>query len=129
MSNLSQYRTSLGIFAIGLLWLVSEVVGEDGKPGPLTSATKSIAHRSQSPKNASTDDPEAGYELAVSKAIPSDPGANAPRRSPWEVRPDDAAAELGERDSAAEPVAPVRLVKSDAIEPQPADPDVGVIHK
>ena len=127
MIKLSQYRTLLGFFAIGLLWLVSEVVGEKSKPGPLDSAAKSMVHRLHGPGSGGTDEAGTNYELAVSKAIPRE--TTAPHRSAWAIEPDSPAASSAETASGVQPASPVRLVDAEAGEPQAEQPDVGVIHK
>jgi hypothetical protein len=121
MSNLAQYRLSLGLFSIGLLWLVSEGVGEDRKPGPLDSATKSIAHRLQASHGAATDQTDANYELAVSEAVPAAPEQSAPPRSAWAISPGGASEDTGLADDGAAPA------DVEAGAPLPAD--VGIIHK
>jgi len=127
MSNLSQYRMSLAIFSLGLLWVVSEVVGDGEKPAPLDTATKSIVHRLARSGDQAGDESGAPYELAVSQADdaeesnPHDDAAVPPARpaSPFAL---DAA---GDGDGDGDPVAPKPETGS---ETRPG-PDVGLIHK
>jgi hypothetical protein len=127
MIKLSQYRTMLGFFAIGLLWLVSEVIGDETKPGPLDSATKSMVHRLHEPASGGSDEAGTDYELAVSEAIPRE--ATAPHRSAWSIEPDSPAASSGEAASGPQPGSPVQLIDAEAGESRAEQPDVGVIHK
>jgi hypothetical protein len=77
MSNLSQYRTSLAIFSLGLLWVVSEVVGDGQEPAPLDTATKSIVHRLAKSGDKAGETSSAPYELAVSQADDAPADANS----------------------------------------------------
>lgn len=77
MSNLSRYKFSLAIFSLGLLWVVSEVVGDGTKPGPLDTATHSIAGRLASRHQEPAQASATPYELAVSQ---SEPAEEAPAR-------------------------------------------------
>jgi hypothetical protein len=127
MSNLSQYRTSLAIFSLGLLWVVSEVVGSGDKPAPLDTATNSIVHRLAKSGDEASDTSSAPYELAVSQADSPAPdanpradGARPPARSLSPFALDAAAGDSDDETgaSAAASEAEARL-----------PPDVGLIHK
>jgi hypothetical protein len=69
MSNLAQYRFSIVMFSLGLLFVVSEVVGDGEKPGALDVATTSVVHRLKSGGADAADQEEASYELAVTDRV------------------------------------------------------------
>jgi len=85
MSNLAQYRFSIILFSVGLLFVVSEVVGDGDKPGALDVATKSVAHRLNSGGANDAAEGGASDELAVTETVedPSSPSAGSPRAGPW----------------------------------------------
>jgi hypothetical protein len=127
MSNLSQYRMSLGIFSLGLLWVVSEVVGDGEKPAPLDTATKSVVHRLASSGDDGGDPANAPYQLAVSQAEDGELGAN-PREAAAQppARPASPFA-LDAPTTEGDPV----LASEVGAESEPdrqAPPDVGLIH-
>jgi hypothetical protein len=118
MSNLSQYRMSIALFSLGLLWVASEVVGDGDKPGPLDTATKSIVHRLKSADHGKVGQAPAPYELAVTEVDVADrePG-------PW----DTAAASPG--GLATDEAEPPAQAESETPDPSPGAPDVGIVHK
>lgn len=127
MSNLSQYRMALGIFSLGLLWVVSEVVGGGEKPAPLDTATKSVVHRLASTGDKDGDPADPSYQLAVSQAGEEsgwrEGAAQPPARS---ASPFALDAPTTEGDGVLEAAAEAQA------EPEPdgqAAPDVGLIHK
>jgi hypothetical protein len=128
MSNLSQYRMSLGIFSLGLLWVVSEVVGDGEKPAPLDTATRSVVHRLASAGDNGGDPGDPSYQLAVSQAEDAeqgaDPGEGAAQPPTRSASPFALDAPTGEEDGV--------LASGAGTEPEPerqAPPDVGLIHK
>jgi hypothetical protein len=125
MSNLSQYRMALGIFSLGLLWVVSEVVGSGEKPAPLDTATKSVVHRLASAGDKGGDPADPSYQLAVSQAGEEsgwrEGAAQPPARS---ASPFALDAPSDEEDGA--------LTPESGAGPEPerqAPPDVRLIHK
>jgi hypothetical protein len=115
MSNLSQYRLSIVFFSLGLLWVVSEVVGDGDQPGMLDKATKSVAHRLNNAGDK-TSEPDNGPLLAVSQTYPGESHRNPFRLTPAE----GIAAEGADASSAVE-----GSESSRALPP----PDPGMIHK
>lgn len=114
MGNLSLYRVSIGLFAIGLLLVVSEAFGSGDKPGAIDFATRAIVNRLNAPPPAGDADAGAGhYELAVSQAYVEDEDETSAQADSDEATSEDAAQDDG---SSAEP----RL---------PPPPGVGEIHK
>lgn len=127
MNNLAQYRLSMAVFSLGLLWVASEVVGDGDKPGPLDSATKAIVHRLKSARHAEGVRTNSPYDLAVSTTDPGDraaDGRNVGRSAnagAWAFGPDSVA-----NDSASGIASPPTGPESDSAE---IAPDVGVIYK
>lgn len=87
MGNLAQYRLAVVLFALGLLFVVSQVVGDGENPGAIDVAAKSIAKRlnSSPPSETTSDEP---YEVAVTQSS----GAH---RARWFAK-DDESDESGE---------------------------------
>nr|WP_166176946.1 hypothetical protein [Altererythrobacter segetis] len=121
MSSLSQYRTSLAIFSLGLLWMVSEVVGDGEKPAPLDTATRSIVHRLKSADEKSGGQSDGDYELAVATSGAGSGGATEFAGAPGGSLVSHPASAVG----TTQPASP----QPDAVEEQPPGPDVGLIHK
>lgn len=125
MSNLSQYRLTLAVFSLGLLWGVSEVVGDGERPAPLDSATKSIVHRLNAADDGNGGQSDMRYELAVTS---TDDGNGETRQfagahsSPFASDP----ATAGDAGGLASPSA---QSDPEAAQPPPPGPDVGLIHK
>ncbi len=125
MSNLSQYKLSLAVFSLGLLWVVSEVVGDGTKPGPLDTAAHSIAGRLAARHHETAQASSTPYELAVSQAEPAE-AAPPPhetfateRSNPWSVdapTPEDVRT-------------PVSQDQAESDEQEPSGPTDVVIHK
>lgn len=114
MSHLGQYRLSIAVFSLGLLCVVSQVVGDGDNPGLLDTTTKSIVHRLDSANTGSHADAGAPVELAVSDA----------KSNPWGY--------------ASEQAAPDSAGASDPVEIDPSPParmqdlpppDPSMIHK
>jgi len=61
MSTLSQFRNVVAIFALGTIWLSTEMVGEENKPGAIDSATRTAVDQLHS-----TDKNEAPQALQAS---------------------------------------------------------------
>jgi hypothetical protein len=114
MSNLSQYRLSIGLFSLGLLWVVSEVVGDGDQPGMLDKTTTSIVHRLDAQDK--TSEPDSGPVLAVSQAYTEESSEDSARST---------LAEEGAADG-AESAATVESSDSGQALPPP---DVGTIHQ
>jgi hypothetical protein len=123
MSNLSQYRVSIGVFSLGLLWVVSEVVGDGQQPGALDNATTTIVHRLDAAGDQQ-DETQPRYALAASEtdsaADPEEwdqPARGSQARhaaSPWAITQDDGEAQSAEPEAGDSELPP---------------PDVGMIHK
>lgn len=79
MSNLAQYRAVIVLFSLGLLFVVSQVVGDGKTPGVLDTVAQSAVHRLQSHGDQGADSSTANYELAVSEEYPdeAEPGDEA----------------------------------------------------
>lgn len=127
MSSQAQFRWYVGLFGLGLLWVVSEVVGDGEKPGPLENASKSIAHRVAA--QAGENSPEGGhpYELAVTQAAASDEAEGPAEPNEGDVNP--VAPEPGAASNPWAIGASSTATQPAADEPADAGPDVGVIHK
>jgi hypothetical protein len=123
MSNLAQYRVSIGLFSLGLLWAVSAVVGEGDKPGPLDSATKSIVHRLNSVDHGEERRSHSPFDLAVSETSAPPPEASG------EASAEPAAPGSAAIDGSVDRAAPQAQAEPGAAEPQLAPPDAALIHK
>lgn len=124
MSNLSQYKVSLAIFSLGLLWVVSEVVGDGTQPGPLDTATHSIAGRLAARHHEAAQSSSTPYELAVSQAEPAEA---APPPEPFAAEPSNPWA--ADASSPEDAKAPASQDQAEVEEQEASAPTDTVIHK
>jgi hypothetical protein len=130
MSNLSSYRLSIVVFSLGLLWAVSEMVGDGERPGLLDHATKSLVHRLDAKDEGNGESSET---VARSESQPLAESRQSSPRPPLVARAE--AQETASSSSSIETGAADETTSSQGeegvgtTEGALPPPDVGLIHK